>query len=370
MADMNLKRQRRPNVRLGEIGEVSTAALCGTSQRHTDNWEATKWKTKAGSLQEVVRQTPFSFSRDIARSHKSASANRGSLINGEIQVDVPIGPEGMNGFEKGVGGIKSFGQEHRKRSLELGPIVKKVRHTKVRGRGFRGGGLGDRVWRSAQIGVSIDNEVRECQEEDGVGDHAATNTSYDAQEHFKDSDLETLGSPHYAKELGDAAKDPSPDAVVVNFEQSLSPPIDDEWVEPLSDRQGQADSGDYHMEENSKENNGMSSDDINCLELRSGEPSRLKNEVKGNSWDQRAGLVEKKAIPFSARVSGAVDSVRGWLDELGFGKYAHIFEIHEVDNEVLPFLTFEDLKEMGINAVGPRRKIFTAIQMLKEGYSA
>ncbi|XP_010265471.1 PREDICTED: uncharacterized protein LOC104603192 [Nelumbo nucifera] len=62
-----------------------------------------------------------------------------------------------------------------------------------------------------------------------------------------------------------------------------------------------------------------------------------------------------------------VDSVRSWLEELGFGRYADIFEMHEVDEEVLPLLTFEDLKEMGINAVGPRRKMYTAIQHLREG---
>ncbi|KAF8388618.1 hypothetical protein HHK36_027295 [Tetracentron sinense] len=63
----------------------------------------------------------------------------------------------------------------------------------------------------------------------------------------------------------------------------------------------------------------------------------------------------------------AVNSVRRWLDELGFSKYAGIFEMHEVDEEVLSLLTFEDFKEMGINAIGPRRKMYAAIKHLREG---
>ncbi|XVF08629.1 hypothetical protein REPUB_Repub07fG0019100 [Reevesia pubescens] len=63
------------------------------------------------------------------------------------------------------------------------------------------------------------------------------------------------------------------------------------------------------------------------------------------------------------------DGVRIWLNGLGLGRYAPVFEIHEVDDEVLPLLTLEDLKDMGINAVGSRRKMFCAIQKLGKGFS-
>ncbi|RVW84062.1 hypothetical protein CK203_040519 [Vitis vinifera] len=63
------------------------------------------------------------------------------------------------------------------------------------------------------------------------------------------------------------------------------------------------------------------------------------------------------------------DGVRTWLFGLGLGRYAPVFEIHEVDFEVLPLLTLEDLKDMGINAVGSRRKIYTAIQNLRKGFT-
>ncbi|EYU24477.1 hypothetical protein ABFS82_04G120600 [Erythranthe guttata] len=63
------------------------------------------------------------------------------------------------------------------------------------------------------------------------------------------------------------------------------------------------------------------------------------------------------------------NGVRVWLNELGLGKYANIFEFHEVDDAILPFLTFEDLKEMGIGAVGSRRKMYRSIQKLGQGFS-
>ena len=63
------------------------------------------------------------------------------------------------------------------------------------------------------------------------------------------------------------------------------------------------------------------------------------------------------------------DGVRTWLFGIGLGRYAPVFEIHEVDYEVLPLLTLEDLKDMGINAVGSRRKIYTAIQKLRKGFT-
>ncbi|KAG6510063.1 hypothetical protein ZIOFF_028071 [Zingiber officinale] len=37
--------------------------------------------------------------------------------------------------------------------------------------------------------------------------------------------------------------------------------------------------------------------------------------------------------------------VRSWLKELGLSRYAPVFEIHEVDNKVLPLLTLDDLKD-------------------------
>lgn len=75
----------------------------------------------------------------------------------------------------------------------------------------------------------------------------------------------------------------------------------------------------------------------------------------------------------NVRVSDRSDldrnGVRVWLNQLGLSRYYSIFEVHEVDDEVLPLLTLEDLKDMGINAVGSRRKMFSSIQKLGKGFS-
>ncbi|KAJ6703225.1 hypothetical protein OIU85_029219 [Salix viminalis] len=62
------------------------------------------------------------------------------------------------------------------------------------------------------------------------------------------------------------------------------------------------------------------------------------------------------------------EGVRTWLIDLGLSRYAPVFEVHEVDDQVLPLLTLEDLKDMGINAVGSRRKLYSAIQKLRKGF--
>ncbi len=53
--------------------------------------------------------------------------------------------------------------------------------------------------------------------------------------------------------------------------------------------------------------------------------------------------------------------VGGWLRGLGLGKYEAAFRDNGVDESVLPHLTVEDLKELGVASVGDRRKLLTAI---------
>ena len=59
---------------------------------------------------------------------------------------------------------------------------------------------------------------------------------------------------------------------------------------------------------------------------------------------------------------GQVDD---WLNGLGLGRFASAFAAAEVDFDTLPHLTQDDLAEMGISAIGPRRKLLTAIVALR-----
>src|SRR5262249_30313226 len=55
----------------------------------------------------------------------------------------------------------------------------------------------------------------------------------------------------------------------------------------------------------------------------------------------------------------------GWLRSLGLGKYEAAFRENEIDETVLPGLTAEDLKELGVAALGHRRKLLDAIAALR-----
>ena len=54
-----------------------------------------------------------------------------------------------------------------------------------------------------------------------------------------------------------------------------------------------------------------------------------------------------------------------WLRSLGLGKYEAAFRENEIDETVLPNLTAEDLKELGVTALGHRRKLLDAIAALR-----
>ena len=53
-----------------------------------------------------------------------------------------------------------------------------------------------------------------------------------------------------------------------------------------------------------------------------------------------------------------------WLRGLGLQSYEQAFRDNGIDLEVLPHLTVDDLKEIGVQAVGHRRKILDAIGLL------
>jgi hypothetical protein len=53
-----------------------------------------------------------------------------------------------------------------------------------------------------------------------------------------------------------------------------------------------------------------------------------------------------------------------WLQKLGLGQYAHRFAENDVNFGILPYLTDQDLKELGITSLGHRRRLLLAIAEL------
>ena len=55
----------------------------------------------------------------------------------------------------------------------------------------------------------------------------------------------------------------------------------------------------------------------------------------------------------------------GWLRSLGLERYEAAFRENEINEKVLPSLTQEDLKEIGVGPVGHRRILLEAIAALR-----
>jgi class 3 adenylate cyclase len=59
--------------------------------------------------------------------------------------------------------------------------------------------------------------------------------------------------------------------------------------------------------------------------------------------------------------------VADWLNGLGLGQYASAFAANDIDGEILPELTADDLIGLGITSIGHRRKLLAGISALRGG---
>ena len=59
--------------------------------------------------------------------------------------------------------------------------------------------------------------------------------------------------------------------------------------------------------------------------------------------------------------------IADWLRTLNLNRYEAAFRENSVGMDVLPSLTADDLKDLGVNAVGDRRRLLNAIAALRPG---
>ncbi len=71
-------------------------------------------------------------------------------------------------------------------------------------------------------------------------------------------------------------------------------------------------------------------------------------------------------VPSSSIWFGMSMDINIWLNDLGLHQYTDAFRQNDVDEQVLPLLTSEDLKELGVS-LGHRKLILAAIQNLTDG---
>src|SRR4051794_3005212 len=71
-----------------------------------------------------------------------------------------------------------------------------------------------------------------------------------------------------------------------------------------------------------------------------------------------------------ARSGGIGMDVGAWLRGLGLGQYEQAFRDNDVDADVLPELTADELRELGVTSLGHRKRLLAAITALRAGRAA
>ncbi|KAL1566463.1 hypothetical protein AAHA92_02070 [Salvia divinorum] len=134
-------------------------------------------------------------------------------------------------------------------------------------------------------------------------------------------------------------------------------------IEEEGDLGGNRFSNDFVAEDSdpSSPNQSLGDDDIENRKL-SGDRDNVGGKQMGLGDNRHSSEMGRSLM--AGEEDGDSSGVRMWLNDLGLGKYVTLFEIHGVDDAVLPLLTLEDLKDMGINEVGIRRKLYSSIQKL------
>src|ERR1700759_3785623 len=61
-----------------------------------------------------------------------------------------------------------------------------------------------------------------------------------------------------------------------------------------------------------------------------------------------------------------VVDVGGWLKSLGLEQYEAVFRENDVDAEILPTLTADELKNIGVSSIRHRRRLLEAIAKLHD----
>ena len=94
--------------------------------------------------------------------------------------------------------------------------------------------------------------------------------------------------------------------------------------------------------------------------------SKLVRESPWNGGRQDSTIFK---LPLT-RARGLNFDIDGWLRSLGLEQYAAAFRDNAIDEKVLPRLTAEDLKDLGVGLVGHRRTLLEAIAALRADANA
>src|SRR5215471_14799636 len=75
--------------------------------------------------------------------------------------------------------------------------------------------------------------------------------------------------------------------------------------------------------------------------------------------------MDQQMMCANPRLRALVMDIVVWLRSLGLGKYEAAFRENDIDETVLPSLTHETLKDLGVTSVGHRLKLLDSIAALR-----
>ncbi|OWM84086.1 hypothetical protein CDL15_Pgr009333 [Punica granatum] len=103
-----------------------------------------------------------------------------------------------------------------------------------------------------------------------------------------------------------------------------------------------------------------------CLDKDDDQSEEVLVPDHENGTSDSVQMVNDGSVPLYPAQVVDVNPVLGWLHSLGLERYEEAFVREEIDWDSLQWLTEEDLCNIGINALGPRKKIMHAINQLRK----
>lgn len=335
------KRKRRPSVRLGEIGEIGFSSLLWLEPAPRQRRKQATTTTSNGAVKQ--RQPRIRPLEHVAGENKNPA-----LVEEEWSVVEPVVASEKLAVAEGTRPA-STPRQGKQRSRVFTPKTNNkepsLRWTgsKVRGR---------QADHAARLEPLVENRAHD--EKDRHESPFRASTSSDSEELTgRGLKHEALNGASEGSEGGDPGANPNSHG--------------DEMQGAIEDGPGQANGKGFRTERVGQRRSGRQ---VAARRNDNGTPSRdtvfASRETTAEEPRDAAPAVATTATPSSShqRLLMLSAGVSGWLRELGLGKYSELFELNEVDTEVLPLLTMDDLREMGVDAVGARRKMFSNIQEL------
>lgn len=387
------KRQRRPSVRLEEIGDRPAAFVAERRKKRVGSFVAPgNSRSKVGDsvvsleaeeLQEFDAAYSFKAGKYI-KTRPLVHINNGNLHehfssdDGDTHAARPAdlaSPCSATPVEKWPEPHPTFHNDDVEKTPLQFFISKKGRNGNRKRGGHKAAACIKQLSSTAQS-ARVPTAAEIFCMKDAESMHSDEENDAHTPEGFRDCDLETSDYLNDEKEMSNSQGSKASRGGITSpmKDQQESKPVQDDSLKPeqgfLERIKGACPSQQAYEEHLSRQVQGFEPRyDVETQILTEASILPLDNKIKSpeeaNENQQSRELDSDNPNLHNARDNPPLlKGVRGWLQNLGLGKYAQHFEAHEVDSEVLPLLTFDDLKEMGIAAVGSRRKMFYAIQQL------